>query len=77
MRVIAVAEYNKRRPSEILSIDNDWYAFCIDEALAYIGMKSKDKDAVMVWDNSGTVVENGKEVPRTISPGEFYKQFQQ
>ena len=76
LRVIHVAEYTHKRPSEILNIDNDWYAFCVDEALTYIGIKSKDKNEVMVWDNTTTVTRTGKTEVKTVSPGAFYKQFE-
>lgn len=36
MRIIAVARVNKVRPSEVMAIDDDYVAFCFDEACAFI-----------------------------------------
>lgn len=34
----------QKRPSEIFFIEDDYTAYCLDEAIAYIIMKMKDGD---------------------------------
>lgn len=36
MSVLTIARHYKLRPSQIINIDNDYEAFCFDEACAFI-----------------------------------------
>ena len=70
-----MAAYYKRRPSEILNIDNDWLAYCVDEALAYIDGHRKEDGVVMVWDMTPKTKTGTKTETKTISPSSFYKRL--
>lgn len=47
-RVLSVAKRYGRTPSELLSIDDEYTAYCLDEACAYI-MGRLDKGDEMVF----------------------------
>lgn len=52
MRIIAVARVNKVRPSEVMAIDDDYVAFCFDEACAFIADKYNEftkKKKTIYW----------------------------
>ena len=49
VRVIAVAQRYNKLPSEILHIDDEYTAFCLDEACAYINMQLEKGENKPQW----------------------------
>ncbi len=42
-RVVAVSNYFKKRPSEVLGIFDEYTAFCFDEACLYFAVMSREE----------------------------------
>lgn len=68
--MIAMSKLYDVRPSKLLSIDEDYAAFCFDEAVAYIISRIKDGETpdFSVRDNKGTI-----EKPRYSKMSDMYK----
>lgn len=66
------------RPSKILGIDDEYVAYCLDEACALIISKI-DSDEKPKFDKKEKKKENGKvEKKRTrMLPSEIYKKYEQ
>ena len=47
LRLIGVATTYKRRPSEMLGIEDAYTAYCLDEACAFIVQKLKDGEEII------------------------------
>lgn len=43
-QIIMMAEHYRKRPSEILNIDDDYVAFCFDEAAFFLSDKAFDSE---------------------------------
>lgn len=48
-QVIIMAKRYNKRPSEILSIDNDYLAYCFDEAALYLEAEATDDKGQVNW----------------------------
>jgi len=44
-----MANKYQKRPSEILNIDNDYLAYCFDEAALYLEAEATDKEGNIKW----------------------------
>ena len=49
VQVIIMAREYRRRPSEILGIDNDYLAYCFDEVALYLTAQAMDKQGRLHW----------------------------
>ena len=47
MNVLSMAQRYRRRPSELLSIDDDYTAYCFDEACAFIAGRLDAGDEIV------------------------------
>lgn len=48
-QVIILANKYRERPSEILGIDNDYLAYCFDEAALYLESEAMDEKGQVNW----------------------------
>ena len=48
-QVIIMAKRYNKRPSEMLSIDNDYLAYCFDEAALYLEAEATDDKGEINW----------------------------
>lgn len=48
-QVIIMAKHYQKRPSEILGIDNDYLAYCFDEAALYLETEATDDKGRINW----------------------------
>ena len=48
-QVIIMANKYRKRPSEILNIDNDYLAYCFDEAALYLEAEATDDKGQVNW----------------------------
>jgi len=67
--VIILANKYRKRPSEILGIDNDYLAYCFDEAALYLESEAMDEKGNTNWNNirwEGEKREGNKELMKFI-----------
>lgn len=48
-QVIIMAKRYKKRPSEILNIDNDYLAYCFDEIALFLEAEATNKEGEINW----------------------------
>lgn len=48
-QVIIMANKYRKRPSEILNIDNDYLAYCFDEAALFLEVQATDDKGQINW----------------------------
>lgn len=65
MRIINQSQTYRLRPSEILNIDCDYLAFCLDEACMYIIGELKNTDEKGNLINNPKWTEDVKEIENT------------
>ncbi len=59
-QVIIMAQEYRKRPSEILGIDNDYLAYCLDEVALYLRSKATDEQGKVNWNKIRWVGEKKK-----------------
>ncbi len=68
-QVIILANKYGKRPSEILGIDNDYLAYCFDEAALYLESEAMDEKGQVNWNKirwKGEKREGNKELMEFI-----------
>ena len=60
MRVINLSTTYQKRPSEILNIEDDYLAFCFDEACMYITQQIKDDKTPRFSDINNNIKNNSE-----------------
>ena len=48
-QIITMAKHYRKRPSEILNINNDYAAYCFDEVAFYLQVEATDKEGNLDW----------------------------
>jgi len=64
-QVIIIANKYRKRPSEILGIDNDYLAYCFDEVALFLEVEATDKEGNINWNRirwKGKKREGNKEL---------------
>jgi len=64
-QVIIMAKHYRKRPSEILNIDNDYLAYCFDEVALYLESEATDDKGNVNW-NMIKWKDNKKESNREL-----------
>lgn len=60
-QVIIMANKYRKRPSEILGIDNDYLAYCFDEVALFLEAEATDKEGNINWNRIRWKDEKKKE----------------
>ena len=64
-QVIIMAKHYRKRPTEILNIDNDYLAYCFDEVALYLESEATDDKGNVNW-NMIKWKDNKKESNREL-----------
>ncbi len=59
-QVIIMAKHYRKRPSEILNIDNDYLAYCFDEVALYLESEATDNNGNINWNRIRWEDDKGK-----------------
>jgi hypothetical protein len=55
-----MAKHYRKRPSEILNIDNDYLAYCFDEVALYLESEATDNNGNINWNRIRWEDDKGK-----------------